>query len=127
MNNNKKSPINNKILNLTFYLTLLLPFTILTRYFIGYRKIIWFDIALTILLLVLIGIHKFKKEKSGGLYKSILILFLIACLSGIILPGFEYRGVVDTLLAQITYTIPSIIYFLFYRYYYRKGLVLPKD
>ena len=124
---NNKRQINNKIFKLTTYISLILPVLILIRFMLGYKVIIFVDLFLTLILLVSLTMLWVQKNKSYKLYKISLILFLLVLLSGILLPGIEYLGIMKTLYADLLYCFPAIIYISFYVYYYKKGFITSND
>lgn len=124
---NMKKTINNKILKLTTYISLMIPVLIFIRYILGYRMIIFVDLFLTLILLTLLAILWIQKNKSHKLYKSVLIVFMLVLFSGILLPGIEYLGNLKTLYADLLYIFPGIIYISFYIFYYKKGYITLND
>ena len=124
---NNKRQINNKIFKLTTYIFLILPVLILIRFMLGYKVIIFVDLFLTLILLVSLTMLWVQNNKSYKLYKISLILFLLVLLSGILLPGIEYLGIMKTLYADLLYSFPAIVYISFYIYYYKKGFITSND
>lgn len=82
--------------------------TLIVRLALGYRFIIYFDIAYIILIYTLLIIYKYLK-KSDLLFKILIRLFTFLGVITILLPGFEYKGTFITFLAEITYILPLII------------------
>lgn len=123
----EEKTVNNKILKLIFYNSILLPLLILGRYLLGYRLIIFVDLFLMIILYINLIILKVRENKDYNIYKMSLILFLINVISGLLLPGFEYLGFMKTLFADLLYLIPGIIFMSFYIYSYKKGFVNISD
>lgn len=82
--------------------------TLLIRIALGYKFIIYFDIAYIILIYTLLIIYKYFK-KSNLLFKILIRLFTFLGVITILLPGFEYKGAFITFLAEITYFLPLII------------------
>ena len=82
--------------------------TLLIRVALGYRSIIYFDIAYIVLIYTILIVYKYFK-KSNFLFKILEKLFVFLALITIVLPGFEYKGPFITFLAEITYILPLII------------------
>ena len=82
--------------------------TLLIRVALGYRSIIYFDIAYIVLTYTILIVYKYFK-KSNFLFKILEKLFVFLALITIVLPGFEYKGPFITFLAEITYILPLII------------------
>jgi len=82
--------------------------TLLIRVALGYRSIIYFDIAYIVLIYTILIVYKYFK-KSNFLFKILEKLFVFLALITIVLPGFEYKGRFITFLAEITYILPLII------------------
>lgn len=89
-NNNNK--FNTKIVKIITYIALLIPFLICLRVLIGYRKIIYVDLFLYLILIINLAATWHKKNKSERLFKIMMVSFLLLILSSLVLPGFEYLG-----------------------------------
>lgn len=101
---------NNEIKQFVKVMITILPvfmLTILVRLALGYRSIIWFDIGYIIVMFGFLLAYKiWKKDILVKIGFRLLSIYIILA---IILPGFEYKGVFITILAELSYLIPIIL------------------
>lgn len=109
----------NKIKHLTNIFMFVIAVSLvmlLIRYLLGYRKIIYVDLTFLIIVFILTLVNKFSKG-SNKLLKATSTILTGGLLISLLLPHFEQKELIKTIVATISYILPVAIYLLLHYIY----------
>lgn len=103
------TPDESKALSIAI---LFFPVSTLIKYLVGYRTILWVDLAFILVLGILAILNTYVKKNSQVLLKTMLYFILIYIFLSFFIPGFEKRDSTSELIAGVSYGIPLVVFLL---------------
>lgn len=106
MMNNKKDVLKTTIVLLIYLLVAVM------KYFLGYRKILFVDISIILLLVIMFLIYFFIIQFKWFLKFQLYLSLGYGVLFGVLLPALEYINTLYTFISGLAYLLPMLFYFI---------------